>query len=166
MMQKLMLVDDSVIWRYVDLLSHASNAEIAELKRDVEAGRASVLDTKERFRDRESSPATTGPRPPPRRSRVAARSPPVGSRTTSRRSIWTAEEDGALGLAKALKLAGLTKSTGEASGSCSREACTSRSERVSDDKTHLGRGGRYLVRVVARTGVSLTWSSRREVRGA
>jgi len=49
MFQKLMLVDDQVIWRYLELLSKLSLGEIRELKADVDAGRADVLATKERF---------------------------------------------------------------------------------------------------------------------
>src|SRR5262249_2968526 len=49
MLQKLMLVDDQVIWRYLDLLSAKSNEEIAALKPDVSAGRIGIIAVKEQF---------------------------------------------------------------------------------------------------------------------
>lgn len=49
MLQKLMLVDDQVIWRFFDLLSARSNEEIAALKGDVAAGRTGIIAIKEQF---------------------------------------------------------------------------------------------------------------------
>src|SRR5690606_33261090 len=49
MLQKLMLVDDQVIWRYLELLSALTTAEIADLKADVAAARTDVITVKETF---------------------------------------------------------------------------------------------------------------------
>src|SRR5262245_4078102 len=48
MLQKLMLVDDGVIWRYMELLSARSTQQIATLKAEVNDGR-SILEVKELF---------------------------------------------------------------------------------------------------------------------
>ena len=48
-LQMLMLVDDLVIWRYMDLLSARTNDEIAALRADVATGRAGILAVKEAF---------------------------------------------------------------------------------------------------------------------
>jgi tyrosyl-tRNA synthetase len=49
MLQKIMLVDDQVIWRYLDLLSSMKSEEIATWRNDVTAGKADILALKERF---------------------------------------------------------------------------------------------------------------------
>ena len=49
MLQKVMLVDDLVIWRYLDLLSAKSNEEIAQLKADAAAGKTGIIAVKEAF---------------------------------------------------------------------------------------------------------------------
>ncbi|MBK8259553.1 MAG: tyrosine--tRNA ligase [Polyangiaceae bacterium] len=49
MFQKLMLIDDAVIWRFMDLLSAKSNEEIAQLKADVYAGKNGIITVKEAF---------------------------------------------------------------------------------------------------------------------
>jgi len=70
MLQKLMLVDDAVVWRYMDLLSSRSTEEIAASKDDVAAGRADVVKVKELFAleivTRFHSAAPARPRPPRR----------------------------------------------------------------------------------------------------
>ena len=76
MLQKLMLVDDAVIWRYYELLSSLDNASIADLRADVAANRATI-----------AAPVTTtsnSPRPKPSATPIATKS------TCSRNSRSTA----------------------------------------------------------------------------
>ncbi len=49
MLQKIMLVDDQVIWRYIELLSSLRTDEIAALRADVLGGKADIIAVKERF---------------------------------------------------------------------------------------------------------------------
>lgn len=49
MFNKLMVIDDQVIWRYLDLLSAKGTEELRELRRVVEAGGESVIKVKEAF---------------------------------------------------------------------------------------------------------------------
>jgi tyrosyl-tRNA synthetase len=49
MLQKIMLVDDQVIWRYLELLSSMKSDEIATWRSDVTQGKANILTLKERF---------------------------------------------------------------------------------------------------------------------
>ena len=48
-LQKLLLIDDAVIWRYLELLSARPIAEISEQKREVESGSQAVTAVKEAF---------------------------------------------------------------------------------------------------------------------
>lgn len=49
MLHKIMLVDDQVIWRYLELLSAKPLAEMAQMKEDVRAGRMDMVRVKEGF---------------------------------------------------------------------------------------------------------------------
>jgi len=49
MLQKLMLVDDQVIWRYLELLSAMKTEEIATWRADVGAGKVNILWVKQKF---------------------------------------------------------------------------------------------------------------------
>ncbi len=146
MLQKLMLVDDQVLWRYMELLSHESGAELAARKSAVEAGETTIVEAKQRFareiieryHDAEAAAAAVQ-----QRRRVAAGGVPEDVAEV----FLSAGDDGRLGLAKALKLAGLTKSTGEAFRLLKQGGVYLEGERVGDDRLHLNRGERYLVRV-------------------
>lgn len=144
MLQKLMLVDDQVVWRYMELLSRKTTAEIAALREEVSAGRAAVVAAKEdlgreivtRYHGAEAADEAFA-----RRRTISAGGVPDNVEEHSLEA-----EGEALGLAKALKLAGLTKSTGEAFRLLQQGGVYLEGVRVEDDKTHLPKG-RHLVRL-------------------
>jgi tyrosyl-tRNA synthetase len=145
MLQKIMLVDDAVIWRYMDLLSSRSNEEIAALRADVAAGRANVVKIKElfaqeivtRFHSAEAAEAALE-----RRRAVAA-----GGRPEHIDEIdVVAEGDGVI-IGKALALAGLAPSSSEGGRTVKGGGVHLDDVRIRDDKLKLEKGKRYLVRV-------------------
>ena len=145
MLQKLMLVDDGVIFRYFELLSSRSNEEIAALKADVEAGRAGIIAVKElfakeivtRFHSADASEAALA-----RRKSVAA-----GGLPENIEELEVVAETDALLLGKALALAGLAPSASEGGRLVKGGAVHVDNEVVKDDKARLHKGQRYLVRV-------------------
>ncbi len=145
MLQKLMLVDDAVIWRYLDLLSSRSNDEIATLRADVTAGRTGVIAVKElfaqeivtRFHSAEAAEAALA-----RRRSVAA-----GGLPDHIDEIGVDAGGDTLGIGKALALAGLCASSGEGGRLVKGGAVHVDNEVVKDDRAKLDRGKRYLVRV-------------------
>ena len=150
MLQKLMLVDDQVLWHYMDLLSHRTTAELREMRDEVESGATNVLAAKEvfakeivvRFHDEAAFDEAVA-----RRRKVSA----GGIPDDVEESTVDADEGGeTIGLAKALKLAGLTSSTGEAFRLLKQGGVYLDGERVQNEKTHLSRGQRVLVRLGSR----------------
>jgi tyrosyl-tRNA synthetase len=145
MLNKLMLVDDQVIWRYMDLLSSRSTDEIKQLRADVDAGRTNVVAVKEdfareivtRFHSAEAADAALA-----RRRSVAAGGVPedVEEKTVA------AEGDG-LWIAKALVQAGLAKSSSEGMRLVKGGAVHVDGHEVKDERHALAKGGPYLVRV-------------------
>jgi len=147
MLQKLLLVDDQVIWRYLELLSAKSLEEIAELKRDVEAGRGDVIGVKEafaieivtRFHSAEAAAEALA-----RRKQVAAGGVPdeVEEHTIP-------SEGDEIPLAKALALAGLVKSTSEGVRLVQQGAVHVDGERAAAQGpgSKLAKGAHVLVRV-------------------
>jgi tyrosyl-tRNA synthetase len=144
MLQKLLLVDDGVIWRYMELLSSRSNEEIAALRAEVTAGR-SVVEVKElfaqeivtRFHSEEAARAALE-----RRRGVAA----GGLPDTIEEHTFAAEGE-AIGIGKALALAGLAKSSSEGVRLVKGGAVHVDGEVVKDEKARLLKGQQYLLRV-------------------
>jgi tyrosyl-tRNA synthetase len=145
MFQKLMLVDDGVIWRYFELLSSRSNEEIAALRADVAAGRADVIQVKERFAgeivtrfhtaaDAEAALA--------RRKSVAG-----GGLPENIQEIDLVAEGDAIWIGKALFLAKLAQSASDGARLVKAGAVHLDGDVVKDEKTRLEKGKRYLVRV-------------------
>jgi tyrosyl-tRNA synthetase len=145
MLQKLMLVDDAVVWRYLDLLSAKSSREIEELRGDVAAGRGNIIKVKEafaveivtRFHSAPDAEAALA-----RRHSVAA-----GGLPENIEEIEVACEGENLLLGKALALSGLAPSASEGVRLVKGGAVHVDNEVVKDDKTRLAKGKRYLVRV-------------------
>lgn len=151
MLQKLLLIDDLVIWRYMDLLSAKSNEEIAEIKADVAAGRTSVIAVKEAFaveivtRFHSSAAADTALA---RRRSVAKGGLPENiaeARVSAgdRQGLW---------IAKAMKETGLAPSTSEAvrlikGGAVYVGEGALPDEALKRENMELERGKRYLIRV-------------------
>ena len=144
MLQKLLLVDDGVIWRYMELLSSRSNEEIAALRAEVTAGR-SVVEVKElfaqeivtRFHSEEAAKAALE-----RRRGVAA----GGLPDVIEELTFEAEGD-AIGIGKVLALAGLAKSGSEGMRLVKGGAVHVDGEVVKDEKGKLAKGAQYLLRV-------------------
>lgn len=147
MMSKLMLVDDQVIWRYIDLLSSMSLEEIASTKADFQAGRRSIIEIKEafaveivtRFHD-----ATKAAEALAQRKKVAKGAVPEDAQEVT---VSSATET--LWIAKALALAGLAKSSSEANRLVQGGAVHLDGKKLvkDDSKLELAKGKRYLVRV-------------------
>jgi len=144
MLQKLLLVDDGVIWRYMELLSSRSNDEIAALRAEVTAGR-SVVEVKElfaqeivtRYHSEEAAKAALE-----RRRGVAA-----GGLPDTIEELTFAAEGDAIGIGKALALAGLAKSSSEGARLVKGGAVHVDGEVVKDEKARLLKGQQYLLRV-------------------
>jgi tyrosyl-tRNA synthetase len=144
-LQKLMLVDDQVIWRYMDLLSARSNEDIAGLREDVAAGRKSIIEVKElfakeivtRFHSAEAAEAALE-----RRRSVAK-----GAVPDDVKELHVPSEGEAVFLTKALAVAGLVKSRSEGERLVKGGAVHVDGEPVRDEQTKLQKGHRYLVRV-------------------
>ena len=145
MLQKLMLVDDAVIWRYFELLSSLSNEEIAAHKADVAAGRTGVIAVKElfareivtRFHSAEAAEAALA-----RRKNVAA-----GGLPENIEELEVVAETDALLIGKALALAGLAPSASEGGRLVKGGAVHVDGEVLKDEKARLHKGKRYLLRV-------------------
>jgi len=147
MLQKLMLVDDQVLWHYMDLLSHRTTADLREMRAEVESGGTNIITAKEtfakeivaRFHDASAFDEALA-----RRRKVAAGGIPDDVQDCP---VDADDGTGTLGLAKALKLAGLTSSTGEAFRLIKQGGVYLDGERVQDEKKYLERGVRVLVRL-------------------
>ena len=143
--RKIMQVGDDVIFRYFELLSARSNAEIDALKADRKAGRnpmeIKALFAREvvaRFHDEAAA------------DRAAADFAKVYSADAVPDDVatHTVTTDGAtLWIAKALSAIGLVKSTGEGKRLVEQGGVEIDGERVRDPQLQLERGKTYLVRV-------------------
>jgi tyrosyl-tRNA synthetase len=148
MFQKLMLVDDGVIWRYMDLLSARSNEEIAALREEVTGGKRSVIEVKEvfaremveRFHSAADADAALE-----RRRRVSRGEVP----DEAVREIAVPCEGETVPVAKALATAGLAKSTSEGRRLVEGGAVHVDGKQLgkADAQLMLEKGKRYLVRV-------------------
>ena len=144
MLQKLLLVDDGVIWRYMELLSSRTNEEIAALRAEVTAGR-SVIEVKElfaqeivtRFHSEDAARAALE-----RRRSVAA-----GGLPEVIEELSLDAEGEAIGIGKVLALAGLAKSGSEGMRLVKGGAVHVDGEVVKDEKARLLKGSQYLLRV-------------------
>lgn len=145
MLQKLLLVDDLVVWRYMDLLSSRGTAEITALREDVAAGRRTIIEVKENFAQeivaRFHSPADAEAALQ-RRREVAA-----GGLPDDIEELTVAAEGESLWIAKALALAGLVKSSSEGLRLVKGGAVHVDGAPVKDEQRKLQKGQRYLVRI-------------------
>jgi tyrosyl-tRNA synthetase len=148
MLSKLMLIDDLVVWRYLELLSTRTLAQIAEERRDVEAGRVAVtaikeafaLEIVERFHGKPAAEAALA-----RRREIAQ-----GGLPEDVAELTIQADGGAIPLAKALALANLVKSSSEGLRLIQQGGVLLDDERVEKDRAQqikLEVGARHLVRV-------------------
>jgi tyrosyl-tRNA synthetase len=151
MLQKLMLVDDHVIWRYMDLLSSKSNDEIAQVKADAAAGRAGIIAVKEAFAVEivtRFHSANDAAEAVARRRNVAK----GGLPDAIEEARVNAGDKAGIRLANAMKDTGLAPSTSEAlrlirGGAVYAGEGGLPEEATKDDKFELAKGKRYLLRV-------------------
>ena len=147
MLQKLLLIDDAVIWRYLELLSARPIAEISEQKREVESGSQAVtavkeafaLEIVERFHGKEAAEQALL-----RRREVAQ-----GGLPTEIEEFALQADGGVIPLSKALSVAGLVKSSSEGLRLIQQGGVQLDGERVEKENAQqkLEAGKRYLVRV-------------------
>ncbi|WP_437578034.1 tyrosine--tRNA ligase [Sorangium sp. So ce887] len=145
MLQKLMLVDDGVVWRYMELLSSRPPEEVARLRDAVRRGEQSVIEVKElfaqevvtRFHSAEDARAALE-----RRRSVAA-----GGLPEVIEELHVASDRDTIPIGNALALAGLAESTSAARRLVKGGAVHLDGEVVKDEQLKLERGKRYLVRV-------------------
>lgn len=147
MFQKLMLIDDSVLFRFVELLSSRSLEQIARDKRDVAEGTRSIIELKEQFaleivtRFHDAALA---------REALERRKSVAGGALPDDIEEHTLSAEGAeIGLAKALSAAGLVKSTSEGVRQIQGGAVHLDQKKLgpADSQLKLAAGGRYLVRI-------------------
>ncbi len=146
MLQKLLLVDDQVIWRYMELLSSKPAREIAALREEAALGKTNVIAIKEafaieivtRFHSTEAANEALA-----RRKEVAS-----GGIPDDAPEIVVASEGGELWIAKALANAGLVKSSSEGVRMIQQGAVHLEGKKLekADEKLKLA-PGKYLVRV-------------------
>ncbi|AKT37324.1 tyrosine--tRNA ligase [Chondromyces crocatus] len=145
MLQKLMLIDDLVIWRFMELLSSRSNEDIVALREAVQRGEQSVIAVKEafaeeivtRFHDAEAARAALE-----RRRSVAA-----GGLPENIDEIHVESPQDTILIGKALSLAKLAPSTSEAMRLVKGGAVHVDGQVIKDERHVLAKGKRYLIRV-------------------
>ncbi len=144
--RKLMLVDDGVIFRYFELLSRASSADIAALRADVKAGKKHPKEAKKAFaleiaaRFHGEGAATAGLRE--WEARFETDAAPTELETAR------VETDGeTMWLPKALHSAGLVASSSQGKQLVEQGGVELDGVRVSDPKLALAVGKSYVVRV-------------------
>lgn len=145
MFRKVMQIDDEVVFRYFDLLSARSTAEIAELRREKAEGRdpreIKALFAKELITRFHDGPAAAT-------AETEFKKVYGGDAIPDDIEEITLTTDGpTLWLAKALSGAGLVKSTGEGKRLVEQGGVELDRVRVTDASTQLERGKRYLLRV-------------------
>ncbi len=139
--RKCMQIDDSVIWRFFELLSSQSQQAISSLRQTaqpLEAKAAFAFEMVERFHGKEAAVAAQASFQEAYLSRGLPDHVPEHSLTVEGDGLW---------LPKALSLAGMVKSTSEGrrlvqQGGVEVDGC-----RVTDERFSLARGQRVLLRV-------------------
>lgn len=145
MFGKLMKISDELMWRYFELLSFRSTAEIARLHEAVDGGRNPrdvkfelALEIVTRFHDRKSADAALAEF----RRRFSD-----GALPSEIPESEVSAGAGRIGLATVLKMTGLVKSTSEARRLISQGAVKLDQERVEDVALELPAGREVLVQV-------------------
>jgi tyrosyl-tRNA synthetase len=145
MFRKVMQIDDDVIFRYFELLSSRSNAEIAELKQAKAAGRhpkeIKALFARElitRFHDEAAAKQAEAEFEKIYSADAIPADVPTVTVATDGATLW---------IAKALSAAGLVKSTGEGKRLVEQGGVEVDQVRVSDGNHQLEKGKTYLLRV-------------------
>lgn len=155
MFGKVMSISDDLMWNWYDLLSLKSNETIAQLKKECSEGRnprdAKVLLAKEiitRFHDAAQADAAEAEFNA--RFRGGAAPSDIASVTVQ------AGEDGAIGLARMIKEAGLAPSMSEANRNIAQGGVRINGERVTDKGLKIARGDVVTVQVGKRRWAKVT----------
>src|SRR5687768_13576993 len=145
MFGKLMSVSDELMWRYFDLLSFRSNAELAELRRAVDAGRnpmTAKLELAKEITGRFHGPETADRAEDNFRSRSQKRETPTDIPTR----VETIEE-ATISLARLLKQVGLAESTSAAHRLIEQGGVKVDGEKVDNPKASVVPGPTRLLQV-------------------
>lgn len=155
MFGKVMSISDDLMWNWYDLLSLKSNETIAQLKKECSEGRnprdAKVLLAKEiitRFHDAGQADAAEAEFNA--RFRGGAAPSDIASVTVQ------AGEDGAIGVARMIKEAGLAPSMSEANRNIAQGGVRINGERVTDKGLKIARGDVVTVQVGKRRWAKVT----------
>lgn len=155
MFGKVMSISDDLMWNWYDLLSLKSNETIAQLKKECSEGRnprdAKVLLAKEiitRFHDAAQADAAEAEFNA--RFRGGAAPSDIASVTVQ------AGEDGAIGVARMIKEAGLAPSMSEANRNIAQGGVRINGERVTDKGIKIARGDVVTVQVGKRRWAKVT----------
>lgn len=155
MFGKVMSISDDLMWNWYDLLSLKSNETIAQLKKECSEGRnprdAKVLLAKEiitRFHDVAQADAAEAEFNA--RFRGGAAPSDIASVTVQ------AGEDGAIGVARMIKEAGLAPSMSEANRNIAQGGVRINGERVTDKGLKIARGDVVTVQVGKRRWAKVT----------
>lgn len=155
MFGKVMSISDDLMWNWYDLLSLKSNETIAQLKKECSEGRnprdAKVLLAKEiitRFHDAAQADAAEAEFNA--RFRGGAAPSDIASVTVQ------AGEDGAIGVARMIKEAGLAPSMSEANRNIAQGGVRINGERVTDKGLKIARGDVVTVQVGKRRWAKVT----------
>ena len=154
MFGKLMSVSDNLMWRYIELLSFASNDTIAKWKDDVEAG-GNPRDVKirfaqeivERFHDRTAAQRSLEDWNARFRDGVAPEN-------LEEKTVTVATDDAAI--AQVLKSAGLCPSTSEALRMIEQRGVKVNGDTVADKALKLAAGSTYVLQVGKRKFAKVT----------
>lgn len=139
--RKCMQIDDTVIWRFFELLSKLSASQIDELrqtKNPLEAKAIFAREIVERFHGTEAAVEAE------RNFRAAYLADGLPEEIPE--MTFAAEGDG-LFLPKALSLTGLVKSASDGRRMVQQGGVEVDGKRISDERYTLARGGRYLLKV-------------------
>jgi tyrosyl-tRNA synthetase len=139
--RKCMQIDDTVIWRFFDLLSKRSRSAIDELRKSTDPLEAKAIFAREileRFHGTDAS----------REAERTFRATYLGDGVPAEvPELTIAAEGEGLFLPKALSQAGLAKSSSDGRRMVEQGAVEVEGQRVTDIHFALGRGGRYLLKV-------------------
>lgn len=139
--RKCMQIDDTVIWRFFELLSKLSQTEIDQLrqsKNPLEAKAFFAREIVERFHSAEAA----------QDAEREFRSAYLADGLPDAIPELTLPADGeGLFLPKALSLSGLVKSASDGRRMVQQGGVEVDGQRISDERFSLGRGGRYLLKV-------------------
>lgn len=139
--RKCMQVDDTVIWRYYELLSARSQQEIDQLKRDGNPLAAKALfafEIVERFHDRATAQSAERSFHDAYLADGLPEDVPECELTSQSETLW---------LPKALSIAKLVPSSSEGKRLVLQGGVEVNGQRVTDERFALSKGQRYLVRV-------------------